>query len=44
MWSTKEGTWEGKTYDEFEDIARDVMVREGTWDTKYIPLTERKEE
>jgi len=29
MWSTKEGTWEGKTYSEYETIAREVMQREG---------------
>jgi len=29
MWSTREGTWEGKTYEEYETIAREVMEREG---------------
>ena len=29
LWSTREGTWEGKTYGEYETIAKEVMQREG---------------
>jgi len=45
MWSTREGTWEGKTYGEYETIATEVMQREGVIDStgRYIPLDERKE-